>query len=170
MSNLDTSDESLILQRKRYEALGAALNKSSSMKSWFKVLFATTLIFGIPTIILLSDPLKDTLTIVYQMVIFGFRIVIIAMCILLFSRMTTKLYTAKNDSDKKLEEIGYKDAKTNTKEEKTFLTRNVVYTFLKVLIFISTAFGIFLVSSRDNYGYIIGQQALYLVVVFLIYR
>ena len=168
MSNPDSSKESLILQRKRYEALGGAFNKSSSMKSLFKVLFATTLIFGIPTVILLSNPLKDNLTIAYQMVIFGFRILLIAMCILLFTRITTELYTAKNDSDKKLEEIGYKDAKTNTKEEKSHLSRNVVYTFLKILIVISTAFGMFLLSSRDNYGYIIGQQALYICVLFLI--
>jgi hypothetical protein len=168
MSNLDSIDESLILQRKRYEALGTALNKSSSMRSWFKVLFATTLIFGIPTVILLSDPLKDSLTILYQMIIFGFRILIIAMSLLLFARITPQLYTAKNDSDKKLEEIGYKDKNTNTKEERTLLTRNVLFTILKILIFISTFLGMFLISSRDNYGYIIGQQAVYLAVLFII--
>ncbi len=168
MSNLDSSNEALILQRMRYEALGTALNKSSSIRSLFKVLFATTLIFGIPTVILLSDPLKDNLTIVFQMVIFGFRILIIAMALLLFSRITPHLYTAKNDSDKKLEEIGYKDPNTNTKEEKLSMTRNVIFSILKVMVFTSTFFGIFLASSRDNYGYIIGQQALYLVVLFLI--
>ncbi len=168
MSNSDSTKASLILQRQRYDALGASLNKSSSMKSVFKVLFATTLIFGLPTVILLSNPQKDTVTIIYQMIIFGFRILIIAMCLLLFSRITSEVYTAKNDSDKKLAEIGYKDAKTNTKEERVLLTRTSMYSILKLLIFCATFFGLFLFSSRDNYGYIIGQQVIYIIVLFLL--
>ncbi len=168
MSNLDSTSENLILQRQRYGALGASLNKSSRMTSMFKVLFATTLIFGLPTVILLSNPLKDNLTVIFQMVIFGFRILIIAMCLLLFSRVTSKLYTAKNDSDKKLAEIGYKDAKTNTKEERVLLTRTTIYSILKLLILLATFSGLFLFSARDNYGYIIGQQVIYLVVLFLL--
>lgn len=168
MSNSDSPKASLILQRQRYDALGASLNKSSSMKSVFKVLFATTLIFGLPTVILLSNPQKDTVTIIYQMIIFGFRILIIAMCLLLFSRITSEVYTAKNDSDKKLAEIGYKDAKTNTKEERVLLTRTSMYSILKLLIFCATFFGLFLFSSRDNYGYIIGQQVIYIIVLFLL--
>ncbi|MCG3259910.1 MAG: hypothetical protein H7644_09200 [Candidatus Heimdallarchaeota archaeon] len=168
MSNSDSIKDNLILQRKRYEALGTSLNRSSSMKSAFKVLFATTLIFGLPTVILLSNPLKDNVTIVYQMIIFGFRILIIAMCLLLFSRITSEIYTAKNDSDKKMAELGYKDAKTNTKEERVLLTRTTVYTILKLLVFLATFFGIFLFGSRDNYGYIIGQQVIYVLVLFLL--
>ncbi|MCE7748180.1 MAG: hypothetical protein GPJ51_07275 [Candidatus Heimdallarchaeota archaeon] len=168
MSNSDSAKDNLILQRQRYVALGTSLNKSSSMKSVFKVFFATTLIFGLPTIILLSNPLKDNVTVVYQMVIFGFRILIIAMCLLLFSRITSEIYTAKNDSDKKLAELGYKDAKTNTKEERVLLTRTTVYSILKLLIFIATFFGLFLFSSKDNYGYIIGQQVIYVLVLFLL--
>ena len=168
MSNSDSIKDNLILQRQRYEALGASLNKSSSMKSVFKVLFATTLIFGLPTVILLSNPLKDGVTIVYQMIIFGFRILIIAMCLMLFSRVTSEIYTAKNDSDKKLAELGYKDAKTNTKEERVLLTRTTVYFVLKLLVFIATFFGLFLFSSKDNYGYIIGQQVIYVLVLFLL--
>ncbi|MHA1514613.1 MAG: hypothetical protein ACTSPF_03660, partial [Candidatus Heimdallarchaeaceae archaeon] len=160
MSNSDSIKDNLVLQRKRYEALGASLNRSSGMKSAFKVLFATTLIFGLPTVILLSNPLKDNVTIVYQMIIFGSRILIIAMCLLLFSRITSEIYTAKNDSDKKMAELGYKDAKTNTKEERVLLTRTTVYTILKLLVFLATFFGLFLFSSRDNYGYIIGQQVI----------
>lgn len=168
MSNLDSTKDSLVLQRQRYEALGASLNKSSSMKSVFKVLFATTLIFGLPTVILLSNPLKDSVTITYQMVIFGFRILIIAMCLLLFSRVTSEIYTAKNDSDKKLAEIGYKDAKTNTKEERVLLIRTTIYSTLKMLVFLATFFGLFLFSSKDNYGYIIGQQVIYVITLFLL--
>lgn len=168
MSKLDSTRDGLVLQRQRYEALGASLNKSSSMKSVFKVLFATTLIFGIPTVILLSNPQKDNVTIVYQMIIFGFRILIIAMCLLLFSRVTSEIYTAKNDSDKKLAEIGYKDAKTNTKEERVLLTRTTIYSILKLLVFLATFFGLFLFSSRDNYGYIIGQQVIYIIALFLL--
>lgn len=168
MSNSDSTKDNLILQRQRYEALGASLNKSSSIKSAFKVLFATTLIFGLPTVILLSNPLKDNVTIVYQMIIFGFRILIIAMCLLLFSRVTSEIYTAKNDSDKKLAELGYKDAKTNTKEERVLLTRTTVYSILKILVFLSTFFGLFLFSSKDNYGYIIGQQVIYVLALFLL--
>jgi len=168
MSKSDSSLDTLILQRQRYDALGASLSKSSSMQSVFKVLFATTLIFGIPTVILLSNPLKDSVTVIYQMIIFGFRILIIAMCLLLFSRVTSELYTAKNDSDKKLAEIGYKDAKTNTKEERVLLTRTTIYSILKLLTFLATFFGIFLFSSRDNYGYIIGHQVIYVVVLFLL--
>ena len=168
MSNLDSTKDSLVLQRQRYEALGTSLNKSSSMRSVFRVLFAATLIFGLPTVILLSNPLKDDVTIVYQMIIFGFRILIIAMCLLLFSRITSEIYTAKNDSDKKLSEVGYKDAKTNTKEERVLLTRITIYSVLKILVFLATFFGLFLFSSKDNYGYIIGQQIIYVLALFLL--
>ena len=164
-----TSDESIpaavLRQRRRYEALGVALNKSSGMKSWFKVLFILALVSGIPAIILLRDPLKDGLTTAYQMIIIGSRIFIIIITLFLLMKIMPEVYTAKNDFDMKLQEVGYKDSKTNTKEEKQFVYRKLIFTVLKIVILVTSFFGLFLTGSRDNYGFIIGNQILYLLVI-----
>jgi hypothetical protein len=131
-----------------------------------KVLFAITLILGLPTLPLLSDPLKDATTTLYQVVIFGFRVLLIAMILFLAQKITPQMYTAKNDLDIKLEEIGFKDPNTNTMEENRIINRNVVFTVMKMIILIASAIGLFLVGSRDNYGYIIGQEIIYIVLVF----
>ena len=156
----------IIRQRRRYEKLGFALNKAGSISTWLKILFATTLILGLPTLPLLTDPLKDGTTTLYHVIIFGFRVLIIAMIIFLAQRITPQMYTAKNDLDIKLEEVGYRDPNTNTKEERQLVNRNVIYTIMKILILAAAGLGMFLVGSRDKYGYIIGQQAIYIVLVF----
>ncbi len=168
MKTADTSRDALISQRKRFEALGNALKKASSMTSWFKVMFACTLIFGIPTLILLSNPLKDSTTFTIQFLVFGSRIFMIALALFLLSRVTPQLYTAKNDFNMKIEEVGYQQADSNTKEEQKFILKNMFYSILKILVFIASGFGLFLISSRVNYGYIIGQQAMYLAVLVIL--
>ncbi len=166
MTSAEGLPSTIIRERKRYEKLGFALNKAASIKTWLKVLFATTLIFGLPSLPLLSDQLKDGTTFLYQVVIFGFRILLIAMILFLALKITPQLYTAKNDLDIKLEEIGFKDPNTNTKEESRIINRNVVFTVMKMLILIASGIGVFLVGSRDNYGYIIGQEIIYVVLIF----
>ena len=168
MKTVDTSKDALISQRKRFEALGNALKKASSMTSWFKVMFACTLIFGIPTLILLSNPLKDSTTFTIEFLVFGSRILMIALALFLLARITPQIYTAKNDFKMKFEEVGYQQADSNTKEEQKFVLKNMFYSILKILVFIAAGFGLFLVSSRVNYGYIIGQQALYLAVLVIL--
>jgi len=165
MSSEDSIPPAVLRQRRRYEALGVALNRSSGMKSWFKVLFVIALVTGIPAILLLSDPLKDSLTITYQIVIIGSRIFLIIITLFLLSRIMPEVYTARNDFEMKLKEVGYKDSKTNTKEEKQFVYRKIIFNALKIVILIVSFFGLFLVTSRDNYGFIIGNQILYLLVV-----
>lgn len=165
MSSEDSIPPAVLRQRRRYEALGVALNKSSGMKSWFKVLFVLSLVTGIPTIPLLSDPLKDTLTTTYQMVIIGSRILLIVTTLYLLTQIMPEIYTAKNDFEVKLQEVGYKNPNTNTKEEKNFVYRKVIFNVLKIVILIVSFFGLFLVGSRDNYGFIIGNQILYLLVI-----
>lgn len=168
MKTVDTSKDALISQRKRFEALGNALKKASSMTSWFKVMFACTLIFGIPTLILLSNPLKDSTTFTIEFLVFGSRILMIALALFLLARITPQIYTAKNDFKMKFEEVGYQQADSNTKEEQKFVLKNMFYSILKILVFIAAGFGLFLISSRVNYGYIIGQQALYLAVLVIL--
>ncbi len=168
MKTSDSARETLISQRKRFDALGAALRRASSMSSWFKVMFATTLIFGLPTLILLSNPLKDGTTFGIQLLIYGFRIFMIALAFYLLARITPQLYAAKNDLNIKLEEVGYQEAGTNSVAEKNLVVRNIFFSILKILVFISSGFGLFLVSSRINYGYIIGLQIIYLSVLFIL--
>ncbi len=165
MSSDDSIPPAVLRQRRRYEALGVALNKSSGMKSWFKVLFILALVSGIPAIILLSDPLKDGLTTAYQMIIIGSRIFIIIITLFLLMKIMPEVYTAKNDFDMKLKEVGYKDPNTNTKEEKQFVYRKLIFTVLKIVILVASFFGLFLAGSRDNYGFIIGNQILYLLII-----
>lgn len=168
MKTADSSKEALLDQRKRFEALGNALNKASGMSSWFKVMFATTLIFGLPTLILLSNPLKDGTTFTIHFLVFGSRIILMAMALYLLARITPELYTARNDLKMKIEEVGYTQAETNTKEEQNLIIRNMFYNILKILVFLVTGFGLFLASSRVNYGYILGHQALYFAIVVII--
>ncbi|MHA2309115.1 MAG: hypothetical protein ACXABJ_07550 [Candidatus Heimdallarchaeaceae archaeon] len=157
MTTAEGIPSTIIRERKRYEKLGFALNKAASIRTWLKVLFAITLILGLPTLPLLSDPLKDATTTLYQVVIFGFRVLLIAMILFLAQKITPQMYTAKNDLDIKLEEIGFKDPNTNTMEENRIINRNVVFTVMKMIILIASAIGLFLVGSRDNYGYIISH-------------
>ena len=166
MSTSETLPPVISKQRKRFEALGIAINKASSIRGWLKVLFATTLIFGLPSIALLSDPLKDSVSTIYQVIIFGSRVLIIALAFFLISRLTTAMYTAKNDMKMKLEETGYKVPKTNTVEEKKLVKNNIVYSFIKITALVGSALGLFLLSSRDNYAYILGHQIIYAVLVF----
>ncbi|MCE7742965.1 MAG: hypothetical protein GOP50_10965 [Candidatus Heimdallarchaeota archaeon] len=168
MKTTDSSSEALIRQRMRFEALGNALKRASSMSSMFKVMFAITLIFGLPTLILLSNPLKDGTTFGIQLLVYGSRVLIVALAFYLLARFTPELYTAKNDLKIKIEEIGYQQADTNSVEEKNLLVRNILYSILKILVFIASGFGLFLISSRVNYGYIIGQQAIYLAAIVII--
>ncbi len=165
MSSDDSIPPAVLRQRRRYEALGVALNRSSGMKSWFKVLFILALISGIPAIILLSDPLKDALTTTYQMIIIGSRLFIIIITLYFLMQIMPEVYTAKNDFEVKLKEVGFKDPNTNTKEEKQFVYRKVIFNILKIVILVASFFGLFLVGSRDNYGFIIGNQILYLLVI-----
>ncbi len=166
MSISDTVPPAVSAQRKRFEALGVAVNKASSIRGWLVALFYTTLIFGLPSLALLADPLKDSVSITYHILIYGFRVLIIAMTILMVSRITTEMYTAKNDLNMKLQEIGYKDPKTNSKEETRFLYNNAIFSLLKIVILIGSAVGLFLMGSRDNYGYIIGHQIIYVFIIF----
>ncbi|MHA1203161.1 MAG: hypothetical protein ACTSQ4_11670, partial [Candidatus Heimdallarchaeaceae archaeon] len=163
-----SSSEALIRQRMMFEALGNALKRASSMSTMFKVMFAVTLIFGLPTLILLSNPLKDGTTFGIQLLVYGTRVLLVALAFYLLARVTPELYTAKNDMKMKIEEIGYRQADANSNEEKNLLVRNILYSILKILIFIASGFGLFLISSRVNYGYIIGQQAIYFAVVVLL--
>ena len=165
MSTSDTTQPAVSAQRKRFEALGIAVNKASTIRGWLVALFYTTLIFGLPSLALLASPLKDSVTITYHVIIYGFRLLIIAMTILMVSRITTEMYTAKNDLNMKLKEIGYKDPKTNTKEENSYLHNNTILSLLKIVILIGSAIGLFLLGSRDNYGYIIGHQIIYVFIV-----
>ncbi|MFW9852773.1 MAG: hypothetical protein ACFFDS_07520 [Candidatus Thorarchaeota archaeon] len=165
MSSDETIPAAVLRQRRRYEALGVALNKSSGMKSWFKVLFIIALISGIPAIILLRDPLKDGLTTAYQMITIGSRIFIIIITLYLLMKIMPEIYTAKNDFEMKLNEVGYKDPNTNTKEEKINVYRKLIFTTLKLVFLVVSFFGLFLAGSRDNYGFIIGNQILYLLVI-----
>ncbi len=163
-----TSSEALIRQRKRFDALGSALKRASSMTTMFKVMFATTLIFGLPTLILLSNPLKDGTTFGIQLLVYSSRILLIALALFLLARVTPEVYAAKNDMRFKIEEVGYQKADTNTNDEKNLIIRKMSYSILKILVFISTGFGLFLIGSRVNYGYIIGQQAMYLAIIVII--
>ena len=166
MSISDTIPPAVSAQRKRFEALGIAVNKASSIRGWLTALFYTTLIFGLPSIALLADPLKDSVSITYHIIIYGFRVLIIAMTIFMVSRITTEMYTAKNDLDMKLKEIGYKDSKTNSKEETRYLYNNAIFSLLKIVILVGSAIGLFLLGSRDNYGYIIGHQIIFVFIIF----
>ena len=43
MSSVELSPENMHRQRKKFEALGGIINRSSGMKSWLKVLFGFVL-------------------------------------------------------------------------------------------------------------------------------
>ncbi|MHA1668361.1 MAG: hypothetical protein ACTSUR_06845 [Candidatus Heimdallarchaeaceae archaeon] len=165
MSSTDLVQSTVLRQRKRYEALGNAIKKAEGLQGWIKALFYTTLFFGLPTILLLSDKLKDSITTNLQRIIFGFRILLVALALYLASKMTPEMFTAQNDFNKKLEEVGYKNSETNTPEEMKFVYRDLIYRFLKTLMIITSFLAVFLISNRDNYGFIIGQQIIYLVIV-----
>ncbi|MHA2357694.1 MAG: hypothetical protein ACXABK_02860 [Candidatus Heimdallarchaeaceae archaeon] len=165
MTTADAIPPSVLRQRRRFEALGTALNKASSIKSWLMTLFAISLILGLPTIPMLVDPLKDGLTTSYQVILFGFRVLIISMVLFLASRITPEMYTAKNDFEIKLKEIGHRNPDTNLEEEKKLVYRSIIYKTLRIIILVASGIGIFLVGSRTNYGYIIGQQIIFMVIV-----
>lgn len=158
MTSVELSAEKMLRQRKKFEALGGIINKSSGMKSWLKVLFGFVLIFGIPTLPLLSDPYKDGIIILYQIATFGFRLLLIAMTIFMTMKITTFLLGAKNDQNFKLMEIGYIDSETNTKAEKKLVMQKIMFSIIQIMATLGSLFGVFLVSSRNNYGYIIGQE------------
>ncbi|MCK4845160.1 MAG: hypothetical protein KAS95_05780 [Candidatus Heimdallarchaeota archaeon] len=158
MTSVDLSAEKMLRQRKKFEALGGIINKSSGMKSWLKVLFGIVLIFGIPTLLLLSDPYKDGIIILYQIATFGFRMLLVAMTIFMTMKITTFLLGAKNDQNFKMMEIGYKDSETNTKAEKKLIMQKIMFSIIQIMATLGSLFGVFLVSSRNNYGYIIGQE------------
>ncbi len=158
MTSVELSAEKMFRQRKKFEALGGIINKSTGMKSWLKVLFGFVLIFGIPTLPLLSDPYKDGIIILYQIATFGFRMLLVAMTIFMTMKIITFLFGAKNDHKYKLMEIGYKDSETNTKDEKKLVMQKIMFSIIQIMATLASLFGVFLVSSRNNYGYIIGQE------------
>lgn len=164
-----TSSESdsivIIKQRKRFEALGNAINKADGIAKWLKVLVAFTLIFGLPTIALLADPAKDSIITMYELIIFAFRILIIAMILHLLSKITREIYTANNDYDKKIQEIGFKDPSTNTLEEKKFMNYKITYTIISVLVILASFIGVFMVGSRYVATYITGQSIVYIIII-----
>lgn len=165
MTSSESDSIAIIKQRKRFEALGNAINKADGMANWLKVLVAFTLIFGLPTIALLADPAKDSTIIMYEIIIFAFRILIIAMILYLISKIAREVFTASSDYDKKIEEIGFKDSNTNTQEEKKFMNYKVVYTIISVLVILASFIGIFMVGSRFVATYITGQLIVYIIIV-----
>ncbi len=165
MTSSESDSVAIIKQRKRFEALGKAINKADGIANWLKVLVAFTLIFGLPTIALLADPAKDSIITMYELIIFAFRILIIAMVLHLLSKITREIYTAGNDYDKKIQEIGFKDSSTNTLEEKKFMNYKITYTIISVLVILASFIGIFLVSSRFVATYITGQSIVYIIII-----
>jgi hypothetical protein len=164
-----TSSESdsivIIKQRKRFEALGNAVNKADGIANWLKVLMAFTLIFGLPTIALLADPAKDSIITMYELIIFAFRILIIAMILHLLSKITREIYTAGNDYDKKIQEIGFKDSRSNTLEERKLMNYKITYTIISILVILASFIGIFMVGSRFVATYITGQSIVYIIII-----
>ena len=165
MTTSETDSEAIIHQRKRFEALGSAINKADGMSSWLRVLMAVTLIFGIPTVALLADPAKDSTIIMFEIIAFTFRILTIAMILYLISKITRAIYTASNDFNKKIEEIGFKVENTNTLEEKKLMNNKIIYTIISVIVILASFIGIFLVGSRFEATYIIGQLIIYIIIV-----
>ncbi|MBY8999785.1 MAG: hypothetical protein KGD64_02625 [Candidatus Heimdallarchaeota archaeon] len=165
MTSSELDSATIIKQRKRFEALGTAINKADGMASWLKVLLAITLIFGLPTIVLLSDPAKDSTIVMYEMIIFASRVLIITMVLYITSKITREIYTASNDYDKKTQEIGFKEANTNTIEERKLITNNVMYTIISIVVILSSFIGIFLVGSRYIETYITGQLVVYITII-----
>ncbi|MHA1591137.1 MAG: hypothetical protein ACTSUP_01370 [Candidatus Heimdallarchaeaceae archaeon] len=165
MTSSESDSTTIIKQRKRFEALGNAINKADGMANWLKVLIAFTLIFGLPTVALLADPAKDTTIIMYEIVIFAFRILIIAMILYLISKITREIFTASSDYEKKMEEIGFKDSNTNTQEEKKLMNYKVLYTIISVLVILASFIGVFMVGSRYVATYITGQTIVYIIIV-----
>ncbi|MCK4896006.1 MAG: hypothetical protein KAS47_04305, partial [Candidatus Heimdallarchaeota archaeon] len=165
MTSAESDSIAIIKQRKRFEALGNAINKADGMSSWLKVLAVFTLIFGLPTIALLADPAKDSTIIMYELIIFAFRILIIAMILYLISKITREIFTASSDYEKKMEEIGFKDSNTNTLEEKKMMNYKIVYTIINVLVILASFIGMFLVSSRFVATYITGQSIVYIIII-----
>jgi hypothetical protein len=165
MTSSESDSVAIIKQRKRFEALGNAINKADGITNWLKVLVAFTLIFGLPTIALLADPAKDSIITMYELIIFAFRILIIAMVLHLLSKITREIYTAGNDYDKKIQEIGFKDSSTNTLEEKKFMNYKITYTIISVLVILASFIGIFMVSSRFVATYITGQSIVYIIII-----
>lgn len=165
MTTSETDSEAIIQQRKRFQALGSAINKADGMSSWLRVLMAVTLIFGLPTVALLADPAKDSTIIMFEIIAFTFRILIIAMILYLISKITRAIYTASNDFDKKIEEIGFKVENTNTLEEKKLMNNKIIYTIISVIVILASFIGIFMVGSRFEATYIIGQLIVYIIIV-----
>lgn len=152
-------------QRRRFEALGNAINKADGISSWLKVLMALTLIFGLPTIALLADPAKDSTITTYQLIIFASRILIVAMILYIISKITREVFTASSDYEIKLQEIGFKDSNTNTQEEKKLMNYKIIYTIISVLVILASFIGVFMVGSRFVATYITGQLIVYIIVV-----
>ncbi len=165
MTSSTTDSIAVIEQRKRFEALGSAINKADGMSNWLKVLVAFTLIFGLPTIAMLVDPAKDSTIVMYEIISFAFRILIIALILYLTSKITREIYTASNDYDKKIAEIGFKDSSTNLLEEKKLMNHNIMYTIIKILVILASFLGIFMVGSRFVPTYITGQLIVYLMII-----
>ncbi len=165
MTASESDSEVIIQQRKRFEALGSSINKADTMASWLKVLVAITLIFGLPTVALLADPAKDSTIIMLEIIIFAFRILIIAMILYLTSKITRAIYTASNDFDKKIAEVGFKVPNTNSLEEKKLMNNKIIYTIISTIVILASFLGVFLVGSRFVAPYIIGQLIVYIIIV-----
>ncbi|MHA1465946.1 MAG: hypothetical protein ACTSQ2_12725, partial [Candidatus Heimdallarchaeaceae archaeon] len=165
MTTSESKSGAVIQQRKRFEALGSAINKADGMTSWLRVLMTFTLIFGLPTVALLADPAKDSTITMYEIIIFAARILLIAMVLYIISKITREIFTASNDYNKKTEEIGFKDPNTNTPEEKKFMNNKIIYTIISVLVILASFLGIFLVNSRFSATYITGQSIVYIILI-----
>ncbi|MHA1687118.1 MAG: hypothetical protein ACTSYD_12065 [Candidatus Heimdallarchaeaceae archaeon] len=168
MSSLDSVPSHIVAQRKKFEIMGATLNRGESLRSWFKALLIVSLIFGIPTIPLLADVLKDQIIYIYQALIFGFRFLLLVFLFHWTSKITSYITGAKNDFELKLRAIGYQNKATNTKDEIRLARYNFIYRFMQFLISLDIILGLFMLSGRTNYGYIVGQMVIYGIVIVLL--
>ncbi|MHA1205118.1 MAG: hypothetical protein ACTSSL_09305 [Candidatus Heimdallarchaeaceae archaeon] len=165
MSTLDEVPQELIEQRLRYEALGLSINTGNKIASWLKVLYTFCLIILLPTLLLLSDPLKDNVTYMYQALGIGFRILLASMIIYFISKIAPLLYAAKNDYNKLLSTVGYNDPEKNTKDEVQLVRRKFVIDYIYLISLISVFLSVFVVNNRNNIAFIIGHEVIVFVIL-----
>ncbi|UJG41654.1 MAG: hypothetical protein K9W45_04105 [Candidatus Heimdallarchaeum aukensis] len=165
MSTLDEVPQELIEQRLRYEALGLSINTGNKIASWLKVLYTFCLIILLPTLLLLSDPLKDNVTYMYQALGIGFRILLASMIIYFISKIAPLLYAAKNDYNKLLSTVGYNDPEKNTKDEVQLVRRKFVIDYIYLISLISVLLSVFVVNNRNNIAFIIGHEVIVFVIL-----
>lgn len=165
MSTLDEVPQELIEQRLRYEALGVSINTGNKIASWLKVLYTFCLVLLLPTVLLLSDPLKDSVTYMYQALGFGFRILLASMVIYFISKIAPLLYAAKNDYNKLLSIVGYNDPEKNTKDEVQLVRRKFVIDYIYLIALISILLSVFVVNNRNNVAFIIGHEVIIFVIL-----